>query len=183
MISENSVLAVGKYLLYDTHKEYDTTKQMFSALSKAVTPGNALDTRRLALVVIRTTSRRQDTLVRPHLNIIAPAVFASVRESVIPIKMAAEAAFLTIFSVTSEDTALFNRYIEGPGSTLPQQLNKSMQDYFKRVTVRLAGQARDRLEAEGGKSSLGLSNDELEDEKEVWSVGRVELEDIMSISQ
>lgn len=155
---------------------------MFSVLSRAVPPGNALDTRRLALVVIRTVSRKQHTLVRPHLNTIAPAVFANVRESVIPIKMAAEAAFLTVFSVVSEDAALFNRYIEGPGSTLPQHLNKSMQDYFKRVTIRLAGQARDRLEAEGGKSSLGLGNDELEDEKEMWSVGRVELEDVMSMS-
>lgn len=112
----------------------------------------------------------------------APAVFANVREAVIPVKMAAEAAFLTIFSVISEDTNLFDKYVEGPGSSLPQQLKKSMQDYFKRVTLRLAVQAKDRLEAEGSKNGLGLSNDEIEDEKELWSVGRMELEDVMSVN-
>jgi hypothetical protein len=37
-------------------------------------------------------------------------------------------------------------------------------------------QARERREAEGGvKGGLGLSGDEEEDEREVWSVGRVDL--------
>ena len=128
-------------------------------------------------------SRRQDTLVRPHLSLLAPAVFANVRDSVIPIKMAAEAAFLAIFSVINEDTAIFAKYIEGPGSNLSPQLKKSMQDYFKRVTVRLADQARERQTAEGGKGGLGLSNDEIEDEKELWSIGRVDLEDVMSTGE
>ena len=181
-MSENSVIAAGKYLLTDSsRKDYEITKQIFSSLSEVVTSGNALDTRRLALVVLRTISRRQDTLVRPHLSNLAPAVFANVRESVIPIKMAAEAAFLSIFSVVSEDAIIFNKYIEGSGSSLPPQLKKSMQDYFKRVTMRLAGQAKDRLAAEGGINGLGLSNDEVEDEKELWSVGRVEIDDVMSV--
>jgi hypothetical protein len=50
-----------------------------------------------------------------------------------------------------------------------------MADYFKRVAMRLAGQARERNEAEGGQGSLGLLGDEAEDEREVWSVGRVDL--------
>ena len=52
-----------------------------------------------------------------------------------------------------------------------------MQDYFKRVASRLGAQARERKEAEGGQGGLGLSNDEKEDEKEIWSVGKVDLAD------
>ena len=182
-MSANSVLAAGKYLLVDlTRKDYEVTKRLFSSLSDAVHPDNAVDTRRLALVVLRTVSRRQDSLIKPHLNLLAPAVFANVRETIIPIKMAAEATFLTMFSVVSEDASLFTKYVEGPGSSLPQQLKRSMQDYFKRVTLRLATQAKERLAAEGSSNGLGLSNDEVEDEKELWSVGRVELEDVMSIN-
>ena len=50
-----------------------------------------------------------------------------------------------------------------------------MQDYFKRVALRLGAQARDRREAEGGQGGLGLSGDERDDEREVWSVGKVDL--------
>jgi hypothetical protein len=53
-----------------------------------------------------------------------------------------------------------------------------MGDYFKRVAMRLAGQARERREAEGGSGGLGLSSDEVEDEREIWSVGMVELGDV-----
>jgi hypothetical protein len=50
-----------------------------------------------------------------------------------------------------------------------------MSDYFKRVAMRLALQARERRLAEGGEGGLGLSNDEVEDEKELWSIGKVDL--------
>ena len=49
---------------------------------------------------------------------------------------------------------------------------------FKRVALRLANQARERKEAEGGAGGLGLSSDEMEDEREIWSVGKVELDDV-----
>lgn len=65
----------------------------------------------------------------------------------------------------------------GPGADLPAGPKRSMQDYFKRVAMRLGSQARERREAEGGQGGLGLSNDELDDEKEVWSVGKVDLGD------
>lgn len=74
-----------------------------------------------------------------------------------------------------EETAVFEKYINGPGASLPAGQKRSMQDYFKRVAVRLGGQARERREAEGGQGGLGLSSDEVEDEREVWSVGRLDL--------
>lgn len=41
--------------------------------------------------------------------------------------------------------------------------------------MRLGAQARERKEAEGGQGGLGLSGDEFEDEREIWSVGKVDL--------
>ncbi|KAF2687784.1 translational activator [Lentithecium fluviatile CBS 122367] len=183
VISDNSVLAAGKYLLSEgTNKTYDHTKPLFEALAPVIEPGNAADTRRLALVVIRTVAREHNELVRPHIPLLTPSVFASVRDPIIPIKLSAEAAFLAIFSVVDEETSVFEKYMSGPGKSLSAGQQRSMGDYFKRVALRLAGQARERKEAEGGAGGLGLSSDEVEDEREVWSVGMVELGDVFGDS-
>ncbi|KAL2857425.1 armadillo-type protein [Aspergillus pseudodeflectus] len=176
-ISDNSVLAAGKYLLLEEQHSFESNKAIFEALAPCIQPGTPSDTRRLALVVIRTVSRLHPELVRPHLAILAPPIFAGVRDMVIPVKLASEAAFLSIFSVVDSDTAVFDKYMAGPGAELPPGPKRSMSDYFKRVAMRLATQARERREAEGGQGGLGLSNDEVDDEKELWSIGKVELEE------
>ncbi|KAI1181959.1 armadillo-type protein [Nemania serpens] len=173
-VADNTILATGKYLSSDSAKSFETTKPIFSTLGAIIGPGNPSDSRRLALVVVRTVSRANMELVRPHLAALAPSVFASVRDPVIPVKLAAEATFVELFGVVDEETAVFDRYMSGPGDELPAATKRSMQDYFKRVAVRLGQQARERRDAEGGQGGLGLSNDEVEDEKEVWSVGAVE---------
>jgi hypothetical protein len=95
---------------------------------------------------------------------------------VIPIKLSAEAAFMALFSAVDEESAVFDKYMNGPpGAGLPAGAKRSLGDYFKRVTLRLAAQARERVEAEGGQGGLGLASDEVEDEREVWSVGKVDL--------
>jgi hypothetical protein len=112
-------------------------------------------------------------LVRPHLPLLAPPVFASVRDTIIPIKLAAEAAFMALFNVVEDESRVFDKYIAG--QDLPPTQKRSMQDYFKRVALRLGNTARERKEAEGGQGGLGLSNDEAEDEREIWSIGKVDL--------
>lgn len=175
-IADNCVLAAGKFLLTEpTNKSFESTKTVFGALAPVIQPGNPVDTRRLALVVVRTVSRENNDFVRPHLPILAPPIFASVRDPVIPVKLSAEAAFLAIFCVVEEESAVFEKYLAGPGASLPPNTRRSMQDYFKRVAVRLGSQARERRDAEGGQGGLGLSSDEKEDEREVWSVGKVDL--------
>ena len=126
-------------------------------------------------MVIRTISRLHPELTRAHLALLAPAVFAGVRDPIIPIKLSAEAAFLALFSVVEDEGKVFEKYLAGTGSSLPPNTKRSMQDYFKRVSLRLASQARERKEAEGGQGALGLSSDEREDEIEIWSVGKVDL--------
>jgi hypothetical protein len=112
-------------------------------------------------------------LVRPHLPLLAPPVFASVRDTIIPIKLAAEAAFMALFNVVEDESKVFDKYISS--QELPANQKRSMQDYFKRVALRLGNTARERKEAEGGLGGLGLSNDEAEDEREIWSIGKVDL--------
>ncbi|KAH6610983.1 hypothetical protein Trco_001003 [Trichoderma cornu-damae] len=175
-IADNFILATGKLLLSSPPKSFDDTKQIFDTLAAAIQPGNATDSRRLALVIVRTLSRKNPDLVRPHVSLLAPPIFASVRDPVIPVKLSAEAAFIELFSVADEESRIFDKYMGGPGNGLPPNTKRSMSDYFKRVAIRLGIQARERREAEGGQGGLGLSNDELEDEREIWSVGKVEID-------
>ncbi|KAI9668451.1 MAG: translational activator of GCN4 [Alyxoria varia] len=180
-ISENSILASGKYLLgSSSNLQHSAIKPLFEALAPVMQPGSPLDARRLALVVIRTISRARNDLLRPHLGLLVPPLFASVRDSVIPIKLAAEAAFLAIFNVVNEEGKVFEKYMSNDGKDMQPAARRGMQDYFKRVALRLAGQARERREAEGGvggSGGLGLTSDEREDEREIWSVGKVELDE------
>ena len=177
-ISDNCVLAAGKYLLLeDANQNFEINKSLFEALAPAIQPGSTPDTRRLALVVIRTVSRINNDLVKPHIPLLAPPVFASVRDPVIPVKLAAEAAFLALFSVMEMEGSVFDKYMAGGGNSLPPQTKRSMSDYFKRIALRLGSQARERKEAEGGQGGLGLSVDEEDDLKELQSVGKVELGD------
>lgn len=175
-IQQNSVLALGKYLLSDsTTADEDACQPLIEALTTVIGPGGDIDSRRLALVVVRTVSRHHGDDMRKFLSVLVPPVFSSVRDPVIPVKLAAEAAFLELFNVVDEEGAVFDQYMAGPGKTLPMGQSRPLSDYFKRVALRLGAQARERREAEGGAGGLGLSSDEQEDEREVWSVGRVDL--------
>ena len=153
--------------------DFETIKPLFETLANLIQPGNPVDTRRLALVVIRTACRHHMELVRPHLPLLALPIFASVRDPVIPVKLAAEAAFMALFNVVDEESKVFDKFIAS--QDLPANQKRSLQDYFKRVALRLGNTARERREAEGGQGGLGLSNDEVEDEREIWSVGKVDL--------
>ena len=176
-ISDNCVLAAGKYLLADSSdKSFEAVKPVFDTLASVIPPGRPVDTRRLALVVIRTVSRADNDLVRPHLETLVPPIFAGVRDPVIPIKLSAEAAFLAVFDVVEQERAVFDKYMAGPaGTAMGPGPKRSMTEYFTRIALRLSSQARERKEAEGGQGGLGLSSDEVDDEREVMSVGKVDL--------
>lgn len=171
-VSDNSVLAAGKYLLAEDTTSTQGSAKVIEALAMAIQPGGPVDSRRLALVVIRTISRKKYDLVKRHIHVLAPPIFTSARDLIVPIKLAAEAAFMAIFSAVEHERAVFDKYIADAGPELGPTLKRNMIDYFNRVTVRVAAQARERSEVEGG---LGLSEDERDDEREIWSVGKVDL--------
>jgi hypothetical protein len=152
-------------------KTFELTKSLVEALASAIAPENPPDTRRLALVVVRTVARVHSDLIRPHVALLAPAVYACVRDSVVPVKLSAEAAFLALFSAVEHEFGVFDKYMAtGAGADLPAAVKRGMQDYFKRVTLRLASQARERQDGDGG-----ILADEKEDEQEIWGVGKVDL--------
>ncbi|KAJ2894186.1 translational activator gcn1 [Zalerion maritima] len=174
--ADNCILASGKFLLSDCHKPFEASKRILETLADVISPGQPADSRRLALVIARTLSRSHGDMIRPHLALLAPPVFASVRDPVIPVKLAAEAAFVALFDVADEEGRLFEKFMSSNAAeSIQGGMRRSMQDYFKRVTLRLGAQVRERREAEGGEGGLGLANDEVEDEKEIWSVGKVDV--------
>ncbi|KAK5374777.1 translational activator of GCN4 [Exophiala xenobiotica] len=175
-VQQNAVLASGKYLLSkSTASDEEACQPLIEALASVITPGGDIDSRRLALVVVRTVARHHSDETRTFLSLLVPPVFSCVRDPVIPVKLAAEAAFLELFGVVDEESAVWDKYMAGPGKALSPGQARPKSDYFKRVALRLGAQARERREAEGGAGGLGLSSDEQEDEREVWSVGRVDL--------
>ncbi|KAK5169075.1 translational activator of GCN4 [Saxophila tyrrhenica] len=174
-IADNAVLAAGKYLLAPSApRSPDTAEPLISALAQVAPPGNPIDTRRLSLVVLRTLAREHNDLLRPHLSTVVPPIFASVRDTVIPVKLAAEAAFLAVFSVVDEEGAVFEEYMANEGAQMAAGPKRSLQEYFKRIALRLSGQAKDRREAEGGARGF-LSTDEVDDVREIMSVGKIDL--------
>ncbi|TGZ81351.1 ARM repeat-containing protein [Ascodesmis nigricans] len=173
-VSDNCVLAAGKYLLSETlTKSFESTKTVLEALASATkSPASgSTDTKRLSLVVIRTVSREHSELTKAHLPLLAPAVFSCVRDMIIPVKLSAEQAFIALFEVSDKGEAVFEKFI----ATVEGPLKRSMNDYFKRVGLKLAAAEKDRIEA--GGAGLGLNSDEEEDMREIMSVGKVDLED------
>lgn len=189
-ISDNATVAIGKLLLLQGENKDDSAKQpwllstenvnnVIDKLCKAAMKpeSNSPDTRRLALVVLRTISRIKYTeLVKPHANTIVPSVFTCLRDSIIPIRLAAEKAYLAVFNLIddvdmTDFTAWFDAASKGPITTLIGTTiqPRSIGDYTKRVASRLASVERERLE-DGGDAETMFS-DRFEDEKEIWAVG------------
>ena len=177
-ISDNCVLAAGKYLLTaEKSSNPDAFRSIIEALAVAIT-SDSVDTRRLALIVIRTVCRKDIELVEANLSTLALPIYKCVKAMVIPVKLAAEAAFVAIFSVVDQEREVFDAYIKKSGPNMETNDRRGMQMYFERVTLKLGAQSRERRVAEGGHGGLGLSDDEHEDEREIWSVGKVDLGDV-----
>ncbi|KAF3922117.1 hypothetical protein ABW20_dc0110612 [Dactylellina cionopaga] len=172
-ISDNSALAAGKFLLSDDiHKSFEASKTLFENLATTIKAptSNSTDSKRLSLVVLRTVSRLHYEMVKPHLAVLAPIVFSNVRDPIIPVKLSAEQAFLSIFRTVDEGDGIFEKYI----TTVEGGQKRLMQDWYKRVASKLAAADRERNDA--GGSSLGLNSDEEDDYREIMSVGKVDLE-------
>ncbi|EWC46714.1 hypothetical protein DRE_03959 [Drechslerella stenobrocha 248] len=172
-VSDNSAVAAGKFLLSDELRgSFETSRTIFESLASAIKApnSNSTDTKRLSLVVLRTVSRLHYDGVKPHLALLAPVVFGNVREMVIPVKLSAEQALLAMFKTVDEGDVIFEKYI----ATVEGGQKRPMQDWYKRVAVKLAAAERERNDA--GGSSLGLNSDEEDDYKEIMGVGKTDLE-------
>lgn len=197
-ISDNAVVAIGKIFLL--HGETSSPGQKptvevpfelpFPLVSDLVNElalttlkpvSSSLDTRRLSLVVIRTVARTKGALLKAHWDVLGASVFACVRDVIIPIKLAAEKAFLSLFGLVEDvEMSEFQKWFadvntRGSLTTVTGTViqARSIGDYAKRVGARLAGVERERIEA-GGDAETVFS-DRIEDENEIWAVGGVDL--------
>lgn len=184
-VQHNAALGIGKLLLVDPNNSDKTivsdtaaTKPLIDALASKIKAGNDIDTRRLCLVVVRTLSRHYNMQLRPFFPVLLLPVYQSLRDPVIPIKLAAEACFIQLFDVVDSESAVFDDFVGSADAKREFQapVLRAVGEYMKRVGMKLGGQKREQREAEGGvRGNLGLGSDEVEDEREVWSVGRVDL--------
>lgn len=195
--SDNATLAIGKILLLigetkspvvknsvevetpfelEEDKLKDLTDQL--ALISIKPNSNSPDTRRLSLVVIRTVARLKTNLLNPYLDVLVPSIFVCIRDPVIPIKLAAEKAYIGLFDLVDDvDQNAFNSWFDGKSEfttvTGTKIIARSIGDYTKRVASRLASVERERIEAGGDAETM--FSDRFEDETEVWAVGGIEL--------
>ncbi|QEU59335.1 Gcn1 [Kluyveromyces lactis] len=196
--SDNGLLAIGKTLLLEGetrtpyskldasepfHLGTDNINSLVSQLAKCMLKpnSNSLDSRRLALVVVRTLARfKYAETIENNYDLLAPSVFSCLRDTVIPIKLAAEKAYLAMFHLVEEEnmetfTSWFSKL---EGSTVQNSIGDTLQlrslgDYTKRVGKRLAAVEREKIAA--GGDAEAMFSDRFEDENEIWTVGGVEL--------
>ncbi|KAF5102408.1 hypothetical protein D0Z03_000420 [Geotrichum reessii] len=180
-ISENAILAAGKFLLsVDDEQQQDDAdvviadqfaRELAQAMVKTAT--RSVETRRLALVVVRTVARlRYDLLIVNNLDVLVPGIFGCVRDTIIPVKLAAEKAYLAVLKLRDEGLeGVFEPWIaRGLFNTGPIS-QRTVQEYTKRVALRLATAESERIAAGGD----AVFSDQVEDEQEVWSIGGIEL--------
>ena len=179
-ISENAILAAGKFLLsVDEEQKQDAelviadqfARELAQAMGKTAT--RSVETRRLALVVVRTVARLQyELVIAENLDVLVPGIFGCVRDTIIPVKLAAEKAYLAVLKLRDEGLeGVFEPWIaRGVFSTGPIS-QRTVQEYTKRVALRLAVAERERI-ADGGDT---VFSDQVEDEQEIWSIGGIEL--------
>ncbi|SGZ39210.1 related to Translational activator GCN1 [Hanseniaspora guilliermondii] len=198
-VCDYALSAIGKTLLLlgemtskfavftsDSNEEYtpfqlseENKDALMNTLIKniVVPDSNSADSKRLALIIIRTIGRTHyDVLIKPYLNLLVPQVFSQVRSSIIPIKLAAEKAYLQMFNlVKDEQQVVYNEWVSSLTTDVLENLNeaeiqvRSITEYNKRVGSRLAASERERLSS--GVDMDSILSDEIEDEKEIWSIG------------
>jgi hypothetical protein len=170
-MSDNATIAIGKMLLLGGVDTTELINQL--AVNIAQPKSSSPDTRRLSLVVVRTFARKQhEQLTTEVLDVLVPSIFSSIRDPIIPIKLAAEKAYLEVFSMVERGNEVFESWFKGENLTTVTGATivaRSIGDYTKRVATRLASVERERIEAGGDEETL--FSDRIEDENEIWQVG------------
>lgn len=168
-------------------------QELATAMEKSVS--RSVETRRLALVVVRTVARHEYKVFcqEEYLDILVPAIFACVRDSVIPVKLASEKAYLQVLRLTDDlliangdssstssisATVTYDKWLAHAidsnifsSSSLPT-LQRSLTEFTKRVAVKLAAAEVDRIQA--GGDDRAVYSDRIEDEEDVWAIGSIE---------
>ncbi|KAF8985319.1 translational activator of GCN4 [Entomortierella lignicola] len=161
--STAGVLAIGKMIVNEAYQvDQELVGELIKKLSLALTEDIGIESKRLILVCIRAVARQAPWLVEPHLNQIVPVMMASVRERVIPVKLAAERALLFSLQLEKNDS-VYQKYL----GTIDTAASKALTDYHRRILSKLALNERARLEQLHGEEDA----EAIEEDAEVYSVG------------
>lgn len=174
-VKDNSVLAIGKLLLGNLVLSEDQQSTLVHQLCKLIHLHNSdsPNTVRLSIIIIRAVSRLKYEIIENNLDLVVPIIFNNVRSPIIPIKLAAEKCYLGVLNLVETDE-IFNKWIEGKGDIKLEEFGinivlRSINDYTKRVAMRLAKVEKERIELGGDEETV--FSDRIEDENEIWSVG------------
>ncbi|KAG0335521.1 translational activator of GCN4 [Podila minutissima] len=123
-----------------------------------------IESKRLILVCLRAVSRQAPWLVEPHLGTLVPLMISSVRERVIPVKLATERALLFALQLQKDDGA-YQTYL----GTIDTVASKSLIDYNRRILSKLAINEHVCIEQLHGQEDA----DAVEEDTEVYAVGGI----------
>lgn len=170
-ISNNAVLAIGKLLLLIKGGDNEEdVKTLIDQLGHVIVSSNSVDVRRLGLTIVRAISNENFNNLMLEL---VPNVFTCVRDTILPIKLAAEKALLSLLNLV-ENTERYDSWVLANGGVDEfdiegkKILMRSITEYVKRIGMRLANQERERVGAGGDKEEM--YSDLYEERAEIWSV-------------
>ncbi|KAF9134046.1 translational activator of GCN4 [Mortierella sp. 14UC] len=161
--STAGVLAIGKMMTSESYQtDQELIGELIKKLSQHLTQDINLESKRLILVCLRAVARQSPWLMEPHLSHVVPLMMTSVRERVIPIKLAAERALLFSLQLQKDDS-VYQTYL----GTIDTAASRALVDYHRRILSKLAINERSRLEQLHGQED----EDAIEEDSEVNSVG------------
>lgn len=170
VFSDNGVSGLGKLLLNESTSSSDgkltvTEKSALHTLISLIPAADerSIEARRLTIVILGALVERHKTpeVLQPFLNDIVPPLFASARDRNIPVKIAAEKTFFSIFDfVGRHDSVLFDQWYSQAKDSLDDRLQRSLPEYVRRVALRAASREQED-EAENSADDLA----------EIWAIG------------
>lgn len=142
-IAEKSIIATGKFLLNpELSNQFTSNQDLILSLTKCIqtVPSNSSDTQRLSLIVLQAIAKRKHEIIKPHIDAMGGVIFGCVRSMVLPVKLAAEAAFVHVFQMTTQGDALLQPFLERQDPAKA----RSIGEYAKRVASKVATAENER---------------------------------------
>lgn len=135
-IAENGVVGLAKYILTPNMPDVsDALHALVKVVPKSDTRSN--DARRLAILALGAAADADPAVLDPFLDELVPPLFGAVRETSLPVKLAAERTFYCVFDFGRQATTRFDAWMERFGPKLePQTLQRSIPEYVRRVALR-----------------------------------------------
>ena len=168
VICEYGVRGLGKLLL--TLNREDNTAVYDKAISSLISvvpkqDNRSAEARRLTLVVLSClVSRDGYEVLQPYWDILVPDLFLAARDTIIPVKIAAEVTFSAVFDfIARQDSILFDEYFATAKDSLDARLQRSMPEYVRRVAMKAAQRSSDSEETNIANAQADLA--------EVWDLG------------